>query len=103
MTNIAPIRTRKPATIIATTDPVDTDAEEEWFEDDEEGVVSDVGVDVEVIPGSVMSRLEVVGVDDPSNKLDTTEAAEVAVSPPETPAAFGTVVSVTSPWRLTSS
>jgi hypothetical protein len=28
-TNIAPTRTRKTATIIATTEPVDTDAEEE--------------------------------------------------------------------------
>lgn len=95
--NIAPIRTRKPATIIATAEPVDTDEEEEWFDDDEVGVMSDVGVDVETIPESVGNRSETVGVDEPSNKLDSTVAAEVAVSPPEIPAALGTAVLVTSP------
>jgi hypothetical protein len=48
MINIAPIRTRKTAIIIATTEPVDTDGEE-WVEDDED-VVSGVEPDVELTP-----------------------------------------------------
>jgi hypothetical protein len=47
---MAPIRTRKTATIIAITDPVDSDGEE-WFEDDVVDVVSGAGLDVEVIGG----------------------------------------------------
>jgi len=84
------MRTRKTATIIPITEPVDNDGEE-WFVVD---VVSDVGLDVELVPGSVMSRLEAVGVDEPEapiNKLVPT-STELAVLPPETPAAVGTAV-----------
>jgi hypothetical protein len=70
--NIAPIKTRKTATVIAITEPVGTEGEV-LFEDDEEDVFG-VGLDVEVTPGSVVSRSDTEFVDEPeapSNKLDT--------------------------------
>ncbi len=85
---IAPTRTRKTATVIATAEPVDKDGEE-LFEDDEEDVFG-VGLDVEVTPGLVVSEPEA-----PSNKLDPGLTLAVIVSPPATPLAVGVTVSVT--------
>ncbi len=94
MRNITPTRTRKAATVIAITEPVDTDGDEP-FEDDEEDVAG-VGLDVEVVPESVVNtpKPEFVGEPvAPSNKLDPGLTPE-AVSPPETPVAVGATVPV---------
>jgi hypothetical protein len=53
MRNIVPIRTRKAVTVIAIIEPVDTEGEE-TFEEDEEDVFA-VGLDVIVVTGSVLS------------------------------------------------
>jgi hypothetical protein len=94
--NIAPIRTTKTETVIAITDPVDTEGEE-LFEDDEEDAFG-VALDVEVTPGSVVGRSETefAGKPEvPSNKLDPGLTPEEAVAPPETPLAVGVTVLVT--------
>jgi hypothetical protein len=94
MKNIAPTRARKAATVIATTEPVDTDGGE-LLEDDEEDVTG-VGLDVEVVPESVVKRPKPEFVGEPvapSNKLDPGLTPE-AVSPPETPVAVGVTVPV---------
>jgi len=96
MRNIAPIRTRKTATVIASTEPVGTEGEV-LVEDDEEDVFG-VGLDVEVTPRSVVSRSETEFVNEPeapSNKLDPGLTPDETVSPPETPLAVGVTVSVT--------
>jgi len=92
MRNIAPIRTRKTETVIAITEPVDTEVEG-LFGDDEE----DVGLGV-VTTGSVVSSLRTVFVDmpeAPSNKLDPGLTPEETVAPPETPVTAGVTVLVT--------
>jgi hypothetical protein len=96
MRNIAPTRTRKAETVIAITEPVDTDAEE-LFDDEEEDALG-VGLGVEATPGSVASGSENECVDEPeapSNKLDPGLTPVEAVSPPETPLAVGATVAVT--------
>jgi hypothetical protein len=79
MRNIAPIRTRKPETVIPITEPVDTEGEE-LFKDDEVDVFG-VGLDVEVTPGSVVSSgTEFVSEPEaPRNKLDPGLTSEEAV------------------------
>ena len=93
MRNIAPIRTTKTETVIAITEPVESEGEE-MFEDDEEDVF---GVELDVAPDLVVSRSETEFIGEPeapSNKLDPGLTSE-AVSPPETPLAVGVTVAVT--------
>jgi hypothetical protein len=88
MRNIAPIRTTKTATVIAITEPVDTEGGE-LFEDDEE--------DAFCVELDVVGRLETEFVDEPeapSNKLDPRSTPEETVLPPETPLAVGGTVLV---------
>lgn len=97
MRNIAPIRTRKAEVVIAITEPVDTEGEE-VFNDDEEDAVG-VGLDVEVTPGTLVVSSSVTGFvaepEAPSNKLDPGLTPDETVSPPETPVAVGVTVAVT--------
>jgi len=89
--------TRKTATVMPMTAPVDTDAEEE-LEEDVVPVCVDVGLDVTVsvgTPGTSGSVTE--GADEPAvptNKLVPRSAPEAAVLPPEKPSTVGTETEV---------